>query len=73
MVDLGRRLFLSGSIGAATTVLLALPRPLAAQTAPPSAGPADPKHPEEARKAEATLAGTIPRPWELWKRKALAR
>lgn len=29
--------------------------------------------PEEAKKAEATLAGTLPRPWELWKRKALRR
>ncbi len=29
--------------------------------------------PEEARKAEATLAGTLGRPWELWKRKALAK
>ena len=28
--------------------------------------------PEEAKKAEASLAKTIPRPWELWKRKALA-
>lgn len=29
--------------------------------------------PEEARKAEATIAGTLERPWELWKRKALGR
>ncbi len=29
--------------------------------------------PEEARKAETSIAGTISRPWELWKRKALAR
>ncbi len=29
--------------------------------------------PEEARKAEATVAGTVGRPWELWKRKALAK
>lgn len=29
--------------------------------------------PEEARKAEATLLGTLGRPWELWKRKALGR
>jgi ribulose-5-phosphate 4-epimerase/fuculose-1-phosphate aldolase len=29
--------------------------------------------PEEARQAEASVAGTIGRPWELWKRKALAR
>jgi hypothetical protein len=28
--------------------------------------------PEEAKKAEASIAKTIPRPWELWKRKALA-
>jgi hypothetical protein len=28
---------------------------------------------EEARKTEATVAGTIARPWELWKRKALAK
>ena len=27
---------------------------------------------EEAKKAQASIAGTIPRPWELWKRKALA-
>ncbi len=27
--------------------------------------------PEEARKAEASVAGTIGRPWELWKRRAL--
>jgi hypothetical protein len=25
---------------------------------------------EEARRAEASVAGTIGRPWELWKRKA---
>jgi HCOMODA/2-hydroxy-3-carboxy-muconic semialdehyde decarboxylase len=29
--------------------------------------------PEEARRAEAALAGTLDRPWELWRRKALAR
>jgi len=29
--------------------------------------------PEEARKAEASIAGTLGRPWELWKKKALAR
>ena len=28
---------------------------------------------EEARRAEASVAGTISRPWELWKKKALAR
>ncbi len=29
--------------------------------------------PEEAKKAEASIAGTIGRPWDLWKKKALAR
>jgi HCOMODA/2-hydroxy-3-carboxy-muconic semialdehyde decarboxylase len=29
--------------------------------------------PEEARKAEAAIAGTLGRPWELWKKKALAK
>ena len=29
--------------------------------------------PEEARKVEASLGPTINRPWELWKKKALAR
>jgi ribulose-5-phosphate 4-epimerase/fuculose-1-phosphate aldolase len=29
--------------------------------------------PEEAEKAEATVGGTIGRPWELWKRKAMAK
>jgi HCOMODA/2-hydroxy-3-carboxy-muconic semialdehyde decarboxylase len=28
---------------------------------------------EEARKADASIQGTYARPWELWKRKALAR
>ena len=28
---------------------------------------------EEAKKAQASVGGTIPRPWELWKRKALAK
>jgi hypothetical protein len=28
---------------------------------------------EEARRAEASVAGTISRPWELWEKKALAR
>lgn len=28
---------------------------------------------EEAKKAEATMGGTVMRPWELWKRKALAK
>jgi HCOMODA/2-hydroxy-3-carboxy-muconic semialdehyde decarboxylase len=28
---------------------------------------------EEAKKAQASIAGTISRPWDLWKRKALAR
>jgi hypothetical protein len=27
--------------------------------------------PEEARKAEASVGGTIGRPWELWKKKAM--
>jgi ribulose-5-phosphate 4-epimerase/fuculose-1-phosphate aldolase len=35
-------------------------------------GPVTYLDPEEAKKAQAALAGTIPRPWELWKRKALA-
>jgi ribulose-5-phosphate 4-epimerase/fuculose-1-phosphate aldolase len=29
--------------------------------------------PEEARRAEASITGTIGRPWELWKRKAQGR
>ncbi len=29
--------------------------------------------PEEAKRAEASLAGTLGRPWELWKRKALGK
>jgi len=29
--------------------------------------------PEEARKADATIAGTVARPWELWKRKAMVK
>ncbi len=29
--------------------------------------------PEEARKAQAAVEGTLARPWELWKRRALAR
>ena len=28
---------------------------------------------EEARRAEASVGGTIARPWELWRKKALAR
>jgi hypothetical protein len=28
---------------------------------------------EEATRAEASIAGTLGRPWELWKRKALAK
>jgi HCOMODA/2-hydroxy-3-carboxy-muconic semialdehyde decarboxylase len=28
---------------------------------------------EEARRAEAALDGTLGRPWDLWRRKALAR
>jgi len=26
---------------------------------------------DEARKAEATMGGTVQRPWELWRRKAM--
>jgi len=29
--------------------------------------------PEEAARAEAAIAGTLGRPWELWKRKATGR
>jgi len=29
--------------------------------------------PEEAARAEASIAGTLGRPWELWKRKSLGR
>ena len=29
--------------------------------------------PEEARKAEASVGGTVSRPWELWKRRAMSR
>ncbi|HEV8617033.1 MAG TPA: hypothetical protein VGU22_16195 [Methylomirabilota bacterium] len=29
--------------------------------------------PEEAGKAETSIDGTLARPWELWRRKALAR
>jgi len=29
--------------------------------------------PEEAKKAEASIAGTLGRPWELWKRKAIGK
>ncbi len=36
-------------------------------------GPVTYLDPEEARKAQASIDGTIPRPWELWKRKALSR
>ncbi len=28
---------------------------------------------EEARRADASVGGTVPRPWELWKKKALAK
>jgi ribulose-5-phosphate 4-epimerase/fuculose-1-phosphate aldolase len=34
-------------------------------------GPVTYLDPEEARRAEVTLGGTLARPWELWKRKAL--
>ena len=36
-------------------------------------GPITYLDPEEARKAEAAIDGTLSRPWELWRRKALAR
>jgi ribulose-5-phosphate 4-epimerase/fuculose-1-phosphate aldolase len=36
-------------------------------------GPVTYLDPEEARKAETNVAGTIARPWELWKRKALGK
>ena len=36
-------------------------------------GPVTDLEPEEATRAEATMAGTIDRPWELWKRRALAK
>jgi HCOMODA/2-hydroxy-3-carboxy-muconic semialdehyde decarboxylase len=36
-------------------------------------GPVTYLEPEEARKAEASVSGTYGRPWELWRRKALAR
>jgi hypothetical protein len=29
--------------------------------------------PDEAKRAQASIGGTIGRPWELWKKKALAR
>jgi len=29
--------------------------------------------PEEAKRAQASITGTIGRPWELWKKKALVR
>jgi len=29
--------------------------------------------PEEARRAEASVGGTVSRPWELWKRRAMSR
>ena len=36
-------------------------------------GPVNYLDTEEAKKAQTSIAGTISRPWELWKRKALAR
>lgn len=36
-------------------------------------GPVRYLDPEEARRAEASLDGTLGRPWELWRKKALAR
>ena len=36
-------------------------------------GPVTYLDPEEARKAAANVGGTISRPWELWKQKALGK
>jgi HCOMODA/2-hydroxy-3-carboxy-muconic semialdehyde decarboxylase len=36
-------------------------------------GPITYLDPEEARKAEASISGTVGRPWELWRKKAMAR
>ena len=36
-------------------------------------GPVTFLDPEEAKRAEASIAGTMGRPWELWRKKALAR
>lgn len=36
-------------------------------------GPITYLDPEEAKKVDAAVSGTYPRPWELWKKKALAR
>lgn len=36
-------------------------------------GPVAYLDPEEARRAEASITGTIGRPWELWKRKTQGR
>jgi len=36
-------------------------------------GPATYLDDEEARRADASVGGTVPRPWELWKKKALPR
>jgi hypothetical protein len=36
-------------------------------------GPITYLDPEEARRAEASIDGTLGRPWELWRRKALGR
>jgi HCOMODA/2-hydroxy-3-carboxy-muconic semialdehyde decarboxylase len=36
-------------------------------------GPVTYLDPDEARQAEASIAGTLGRPWELWRRKALSR
>jgi len=36
-------------------------------------GPVNYLEPEEARRADATVSGTYGRPWELWKRRVIAR
>jgi HCOMODA/2-hydroxy-3-carboxy-muconic semialdehyde decarboxylase len=36
-------------------------------------GPITYLNPEEARKAEASISGTVGRPWELWRKKAMVR
>jgi ribulose-5-phosphate 4-epimerase/fuculose-1-phosphate aldolase len=36
-------------------------------------GPVTYLDPDEARQAEASIAGTLGRPWELWRKKALSR
>jgi HCOMODA/2-hydroxy-3-carboxy-muconic semialdehyde decarboxylase len=36
-------------------------------------GPVSYLDPEEAKKTDAAVSGTYARPWELWKKKAMAR